>query len=269
VAAALAARGWELHTQVGVSAFRIDLGVVDPDAKGSYLAGIECDGATYHSSATARDRDKLREQVLRGLGWQVLRVWSTDWWVDREGTLDRLHAGLQALLEESRARRAVEAAREHEAQQAADEAAAAIAKAMEGAPAAQPGPDQAQPAAPAAGAKDEGEDAPKPPPQRDGDEAGSGRYAGNAAAAVAGVAPAAPTRDAEVFFATAYDATLAALLAQVVQAEGPVRDVVLARRIARMHGWQRTGARIQARVDALATRLFRRTEDAEGALYWP
>ncbi|MCK7476049.1 MAG: hypothetical protein MZV49_26950 [Rhodopseudomonas palustris] len=73
VASALEARGWRVVTQVGVSGFRIDLGIRHPDHAGLYLAGIECDGATYHSSATARDRDKVREQVLRGLGWNILR----------------------------------------------------------------------------------------------------------------------------------------------------------------------------------------------------
>lgn len=110
VARALASKGWELHTQVGASAFRIDLAAVHPDARGTYLAGIECDGATYHRSATARDRDKLREQVLRGLGWRVLRVWSTDWWIDPAGTLEKLDAELRELLEMDRARRAQEAA---------------------------------------------------------------------------------------------------------------------------------------------------------------
>ena len=108
VAAALAARGWTLHTQVGASAFRVDLAVVHPDAPGSYLAGVECDGATYHRSATARDRDLLREQVLRGLGWEILRIWSTDWWVDPAGTLERVCRQLDELLAASRAARAVE-----------------------------------------------------------------------------------------------------------------------------------------------------------------
>ena len=106
VAAALARKGWKLHTQVGASAFRIDLAVVHPDAPGSYLTGVECDGATYHRSATARDRDKLREQVLRGLGWEILRVWSTDWWIDAAHTLEQLDLALQALLAASRAKRA-------------------------------------------------------------------------------------------------------------------------------------------------------------------
>jgi hypothetical protein len=104
----LVRRGWLVVPQVGVSGFRIDLGIRHPDRPGVYLAGVECDGATYHSSATARDRDKVREQVLRGLGWNILRVWSTDWWFDAAGCADRLHAGLEQLLAESRARIAVE-----------------------------------------------------------------------------------------------------------------------------------------------------------------
>jgi very-short-patch-repair endonuclease len=102
VAEALGRKGWQVHPQVGVSNFRIDIGVVDPDLPGRYLAGVECDGATYHRSATARDRDKLREQVLRGLGWKILRIWSTDWWVDAEGALEKVHIALELLLEESR-----------------------------------------------------------------------------------------------------------------------------------------------------------------------
>ncbi|WP_211870281.1 DUF3320 domain-containing protein [Neoroseomonas terrae] len=97
-------RGWSVVPQVGISGFRIDLGIRHPDLAGAYLAGVECDGATYHGSATARDRDKVREQVLRGLGWSILRVWSTDWWFDAKGCADRLHASLEELLAESRAR---------------------------------------------------------------------------------------------------------------------------------------------------------------------
>lgn len=83
--------------------------MIHPDAPGIYLAGVECDGATYHRSATARDRDKLRQQVLRGLGWEIVRVWSTDWWLDRESTLKGMDAALNSLLKESRSRRAVAA----------------------------------------------------------------------------------------------------------------------------------------------------------------
>lgn len=108
VARALERKGWRVHTQIGASSFRVDLGVVHPDFAGRYLAGVECDGATYHRSATARDRDKLREQVLRGLGWQILRIWSTDWWINPGGTLERIHMALTALLEQDRRKRAAD-----------------------------------------------------------------------------------------------------------------------------------------------------------------
>ncbi len=99
---ALQARGWQLGTQIGVSSFRVDLGVIHPDSPGRYLAGVECDGATYHRAATARDRDKLRQQVLHDLGWQIVRVWSTDWWINPRGTAEKLHAQLTALLKKDR-----------------------------------------------------------------------------------------------------------------------------------------------------------------------
>ncbi|MEO8707418.1 MAG: AAA domain-containing protein, partial [Lacisediminihabitans sp.] len=106
VADGLRAKGWETHSQIGVSRFRIDLGVVHPDRPGDYLVGVECDGATYHSAATARDRDKVRSEILRGLGWHLVRVWSTAWWVDREGALERLHGAICMKLADERAKTA-------------------------------------------------------------------------------------------------------------------------------------------------------------------
>lgn len=102
VASALRTKGWEIRTQIGISGFRVDLGVVHPDRAGSYLAGVECDGARYHSSATARDRDKVRQAVLEGLGWTILRVWSTDWFANSNAIASRLHARLTELLREDR-----------------------------------------------------------------------------------------------------------------------------------------------------------------------
>jgi very-short-patch-repair endonuclease len=108
VAEGLRRMGWQVVPQIGVSRFRIDLGIVHPDRPGDYLAGVECDGATYHSAATARDRDKVRGAILTGLGWNLLRLWSTDWWVDKEGALQKLHAALNDLLDQSRRDVAVE-----------------------------------------------------------------------------------------------------------------------------------------------------------------
>ena len=108
---ALEERGWTVHPQVGVAGFRVDFGIVHPDAPGRYVAGIECDGASYHRSATARDRDLLRERVLRGLGWRIHRVWSTDWWVDAETAIASLTAAVEADLKSDREEAEAAAAR--------------------------------------------------------------------------------------------------------------------------------------------------------------
>ena len=70
--------------------FQIDFAVLDPADSGRYLVGIECDGESYHSSPVARDRDRLRQQVLEGLGWHIYRVWSTDWYRNRSESEKRL-----------------------------------------------------------------------------------------------------------------------------------------------------------------------------------
>ena len=67
------------HRRVGSSNYRIDLAVVDPEQPNRYLLGIECDGAMYAAAATARERDRLRQQVLEQLGWKMQRIWSHDW----------------------------------------------------------------------------------------------------------------------------------------------------------------------------------------------
>jgi very-short-patch-repair endonuclease len=103
VARRLGAKGYATEPQVGVSGYRIDLGVLDPERPGQFLAGVECDGAAYHSSKSARDRDRLREAVLRGLGWTILRVWSTDWFDDPNRETEKLANKLQELRGQQRA----------------------------------------------------------------------------------------------------------------------------------------------------------------------
>jgi len=98
VKAAVEERGHRVHAQVGCSGYRIDLAIVDPERPGRYLLGVECDGAMYHSARTARDRDKLRQGVLEGLGWRLHRIWSTEWWRDRDGQLARL----EEVIEDAR-----------------------------------------------------------------------------------------------------------------------------------------------------------------------
>lgn len=98
VAYALRAKGWIVQTQVGVGKFRIDMGIVHPDAPGQFLAGIECDGATYHSSPAARDRDRVRHIILKNLGWNLLRIWSTDYFIDPSEIIEKVHVQLTELL---------------------------------------------------------------------------------------------------------------------------------------------------------------------------
>ncbi len=91
---ALQARGVRLLPQYGCSGYRIDFAVLHPQRPGQMVLAIECDGATYHSAATARDRDRLRQEVLERLGWRFHRIWSTDWFRNREAAVDR---ALQAI----------------------------------------------------------------------------------------------------------------------------------------------------------------------------
>jgi len=109
VAVALGDLGWRVQTQVGVSKFRVDLGVVHPDMPELYLAGIECDGATYHSSPNARDRDRTRHSVLENLGWRLVRLWSTDYFQDSSAAIAKIHTRLNEILVEDRERRSQEA----------------------------------------------------------------------------------------------------------------------------------------------------------------
>ena len=102
VCRALMEAGYEMRKQVGSAGFFVDLAVVDSEAPGRYILGIECDGATYHSARSARDRDRLRQQVLEGLGWKIHRIWSTDWFRHPERELKRVIGAIEAA--KSRAR---------------------------------------------------------------------------------------------------------------------------------------------------------------------
>ncbi len=102
VARILKEKGWNIHTKIGTSSYKIDIAVVHPDRSDVYLAGIECDGETYKSAATAKDRDKLRQEVLEGLDWNIIRIWSTDWWTNKTEAIDNLDKQLKILYENSK-----------------------------------------------------------------------------------------------------------------------------------------------------------------------
>jgi very-short-patch-repair endonuclease len=87
--------GYEVISQVGCSGYRIDLGVVDPAQPGRFLLGVECDGSNYHSAHTARDRDRIRQQVLEAFGWRIHRIWSPDWVNKRDKEIKRLKQAIE------------------------------------------------------------------------------------------------------------------------------------------------------------------------------
>ncbi|MFO1058794.1 MAG: DUF3320 domain-containing protein [Dongiaceae bacterium] len=236
-------RGWTVRSQVGVSRFRIDLGIVHPDQPGRFLAGVECDGAAYHSSPTARDRDRVRQAVLERLGWHLFRVWSTDFFLDARAAVDALDARLRMLLEAERAAaQPVASGGEGDTGAAADDGAAAATEAA---------PEQ----------DDEGEEESGAVPRWDDD--------GPPAPPSGGLAEPAGAAAAR-FHDPSYTSELAAMAAAIIDAEGPITFKRLSDRLARAHGFQRTGTQIAGRVWTACRRLRRFRETPDGhKVFWP
>lgn len=91
--------GYDATPQIGSAGYRVDIGVRDPKNVSKFVLGVECDGASYHSARNARDRDRLRQEVLEGLGWTIHRIWSTLWFHDREDQMRRLRAAIEAAVD--------------------------------------------------------------------------------------------------------------------------------------------------------------------------
>lgn len=236
VAEALEDKGWQVVPQVGVSGFRVDLGIRHPDRPGAYLAGVECDGATYHRSAVARDRDKTRQMVLENLGWTIMRVWSPDWWYDAASATANLDQELSQLLQQSRV----------ETSTALDLPDAAASVAIE--------PLQAAPLV--ASSKI------------------SATVMNDIAAAstpseiyYARVQLADATHNQDRFYDASYNGELLQMAMQVLMTEAPIRDDILVKQVARAHGFARTGANIRTRILALLGDVAA-TEESAGRFLW-
>ena len=266
VADALRAKGWEVRTQIGVSGFRVDLGIGHPDYAGRYLAGIECDGARYHSSATARDRDKIRQAVLEGLGWTILRIWSTEWFRNPSHVVDRIiHPELARRLDEDRQR--TRAADEFKANEQATEAELTEDSGDDEEMAlpvpSEPEHDLMAENKEGTASKEKSSsglvvdlDGSSGTAPLSASEAGSDENTMPIAAARSSVfaGEAADTHqdddtvDPDRFFDLEYTPVLRRLIHRIVYREGPITLHRLASRVAQEHGWQRTGKRIQAQV---------------------
>ncbi|WP_299524305.1 DUF3320 domain-containing protein [uncultured Methanobrevibacter sp.] len=102
IASFLAENGYQVDKQIGCAGFRVDLAIVDDENPGKYILGITTDGKMYASSKVARDRDRLREQVLEGLGWKLYHLWSTDWYRNRDLGRKRLLEAVENSIKETR-----------------------------------------------------------------------------------------------------------------------------------------------------------------------
>lgn len=270
VAEGLRRRGWDVRTQIGASRFRIDLGIVDPDMPGRFLAGVECDGATYHSSPSARDRDRVRHAVLERLGWRLLRVWSTDYFIDPAARLDRLDADLRRFLETVRHGRQAEAPPLPPASEIVTHLAPPTPDSLW-----HPKVDEAE-----RDAKPPDEDdvatvcddesprwqpaarAPVTPAQEHVETEGDGREEAPAQTMPAG--------DPALFHEDSYQPHLARMAQAVIDLEGPVRFDRLVAQVARAHGFQRAGNQIRQRVSAAIGKSRIATKDAcDELVFWP
>ena len=278
---ALQNRGWEIHPQVGVSFFRIDLGVVHPDFPGRYLAGVECDGATYHRSATARDRDRLREMVLTGLGWRIRRIWSTEWWMDALSATEKIHSRLTADLEADRTSRPPAATAEETIDTEALTATTRVAADLDDAPKDVGITSVAETAIPARAIEQEPQQLPPEPandcerveepriyahgptPTAPEPAAMLGTYAKADASTVA-------VPDRERFYDVTYRGDLRNMIDHVIEIEGPIYFDVLIDRIARAHSFQRAGETVQRIIRAaLGHSRFPTTRDGDREIIWP
>jgi hypothetical protein len=245
VAERLRSRGWVIHPQIGVSGLRVDLGIVHPDAPGAFLAGVECDGATYHRSASARDRDRLRQAVLEGLGWRIVRIWSTDWWTNAHRETERVHSTLMGLLESVRQDRASDAVTVEDSQPDAEASSGASVEQ----PAEAPEEELASRVV--------------------GMEAGSASVRAEVTPELTLPLEATAGLDPARFYDPDYRGRLGALVDVLLKAEGPIRDETLAQRVARAHGFQRTGRRIRDAVTAVLPQGTIMTREGDTTFLWP
>ncbi len=311
IAQRLESLGWTVQRRVGVSDFRVDLGIVHPDKPGTFLAGVECDGERYGRSTVARDRDITRGVVLSSLGWHILRVWSIDWWYAPKETVQRLHEQLEALLQQDRED---EADRVRDAAKAAGESSSTAP--AEPPPAANPlaaNPPAANPpdTSPRADSSDTpaSSEAVASPVAAASSEPPSGAPRGNAVLASVVLAELPPAKVVETIESDAtsvVNATLASsnrasdtakawyeplvladasanrerfdkpeytqalrdLVLSVVMSHGPIREDVLAERVAKCHGFQRTGRNIRERILGVLPWTIV-TKESVGRFLWP
>jgi len=263
VCESLELRGWQVLPQIGVSGFRIDLGVRHPDKPGAYLAGIECDGATYHRSAAARDRDKTRQLVLEGLGWNILRVWSPDWWYAKEEVVDKLDEKLSELLEIDRTEESdvdPDSQGNNEDQEIDDDDLAL--PAGDELPASTDVADQLQqPGEPKESLVEEN------PAQAKTELTLAKQTAKQPPATYLTVYLGDCSSESNRFHDDDYRDTLRQMSQKILSTQGPIREDLLASQVARAHGFKRTGTKIRDHILA-QIKDCPSTNESSGRFLW-
>ena len=246
IAAHLKEKGYDADLRVGHSEYRIDVGVIDPEEPERYLLGILLDGEGYGSARTTRDRELAQIGVLNGLGWQILRVWSMDWWDDRDKELARIDQAITELLNSRQAERilaqeAAEAAQAEEAAaQGAEDAGLAVPESLPAAPDAAPlearlTKKQTQP--------------------------GTLVYK-SAVLRPLTILP-------EDLLTPRYNISLQSRVKKVLAAEAPITEGLLIRRVIQSFGITRAGSRLQSRMDEVFRTLSLRSTIQDGQrVFW-
>ncbi|MBQ6925723.1 MAG: DUF3320 domain-containing protein [Kiritimatiellae bacterium] len=223
VADFLASQDWNVEREIGASGCRIDVAVRHPDRPDEYLLGILCDGPGYAAQSDTRDRDHLRESVLRGMGWRLAHVWTVDWALDRRRAEERLLAALDEAL-----------------------------KAPPPAPPPPPAPEP--PSAQNAEPKTEAQEAPVTPTplNRRPYTPWHGTAKGSQ----------------ESFYDPAMLVPLRCQIAEIINAEGPIRESLLKRRLARAWGFTRVGNGIADVIERALPYAVRTTDSGNGRVFW-
>jgi very-short-patch-repair endonuclease len=255
--------GWTVHTQVGVSKFRIDLGIVHPDKPGAYLAGVECDGAAYHSLPSARDRDRVRHIILERLGWRLLRIWSTDFFLDAHRVLIGVDNQLKAFLEADRVKAAAARANSSEVS-SGEESSGGVYTEKTASEEIQPTLVSGAPGLDDSPASTEGkEEAP-----HTATEGSSIPFAvDNVGAIPPDLAKLVNSRE---FYEPTYAKVIADLAVFHIDTFGPITFKHLSERLARLHAFKRTGSEIKSLVWAQVKELRMQSRDPDGqTTLWP
>jgi very-short-patch-repair endonuclease len=253
-------QGWQVHAQVGCSSYRIDLAVVDPRAEGRYLLAVECDGASYHSAATARDRDKLRQMVLERLGWTVHRIWSTEWWNNRAREQARLLEALTQAMSAQTVQPDFIAPTEVlvETHEHTDGSDFVLIKNL------------AEPLESLLQTETQTPDMPNTDTQKiDVQHNQTQAIAKQISAVLPYTATQLPQAYADNFFEPAESQNILHMMRQVIAHEGPVLDRVIIRRITQAYGFKRTGNRIHDRLAGLLSSIPMRALGLIQPIYWP